>query len=425
MATKTGIEAILKIYDIGWRLCMPLLRFNHRLKDGLDSRKSANHLQSADVWIQAASAGEAYLSCAILKNLNPAHPVRVLVTTNTRQGMDIINKEIQDISADNHSGISAYSCFFPFDRPSLMEAAVAKINPRVMVLLETEIWPGLLAALKKNGVRILIVNGRLTPKSLRQYIRWQKFLKHLCPDKILAISKADADRFGMLFGKNKVSIMNNIKFDRLNPEILDVNIQLKKLIPETAHFLVYGSIREQEEPLVKNILSDVCKQSPETITGLFPRHMHRIDNWINILNRSGLKWQLRSGLNEKPAEKGTIILWDTFGELNQTYAIATAVFVGGSLAPLGGQNFLEPLIYGIKPVIGPYWDNFAWIGEEIISQGLVIRADNWQSVASELIRQLQSPQSKEIVREEAARYITERSGGTAQACRLIEMELGL
>ena len=145
--------------------------------------------------------------------------------------MDIINKEIAGHLDMIIRKSVYYSSFFPFDRPSIMEAAAANIHPRVMVLLETEIWPGLLAALKKNESKILIVNGRLTPKSLGQYMRWRKFLQHLCPDKILAISKADADRFGMLFGNDKVGVMHNIKFDRLNPETKANENPFKKTDP--------------------------------------------------------------------------------------------------------------------------------------------------------------------------------------------------
>ena len=424
MAKPRGIKTILKVYDMGWRLCIPMLRLNKRLEDGFDFRRSAGHLKQADLWLQAASAGEAYLACSIVKQLKFIKPARILVTTNTRQGLDIINKNIAGISTD-HSEVSVFSSFFPFDQPAIMDAAAANIRPRVMVLLETEIWPGLLAALKKNNSKIIIINGRLTPKSLGRYMRWRRFLQHLGPDKILAISKEDAGRFGTLFGQDKVGVMHNIKFDQLIPETKANENHLRKLIPATVPFLVYGSIREQEEPMIENIISDVYRHLPETITGLFPRHMHRIDHWKNALNRSGLKWGLRSSLDETAADKGTVILWDKFGELNQAYSLANAVFVGGSLAPLGGQNFLEPLICGVPPVIGPYWDNFAWVGQEIFSGGLVIKADNWQAVSDRLIRQLQQPEPKETIRDLALQYIQNRTGGTGQACRLIERELNI
>jgi 3-deoxy-D-manno-octulosonic-acid transferase len=422
MKIKKGYRIIFQIYDLVWRVCLPMLRLNSRLKDGFEARRSVGHMEPADLWIQAASAGEAYLASTLLNCLNLPGPLKVLLTTNTRQGLDIIRKGIDDLSADN-SEISAVASFFPFDRPAIMDAAVKKINPKAMVLLETEIWPGLLAALKKNKSRILIVNGRITPKSLGRYMKFQKFLQHLGPDRILAISKEDARRFGDLFGHDKVDVMHNIKFDRLNSSITNSDNPLNKIIPGTSPLLVMGSVRQEEEPLVDQIVREVIRQLPDTIIGIFPRHMHRIRQWEQILNQSGLKWQLRSTLCNGVAEKGTVIVWDTFGELNHAYALADAVFVGGSLAPLGGQNFLEPLIYGIAPVIGPHWNNFAWVGEEIISQGMVIRVDDWKSVSSELIKQLQHPTPKEVIREAAIRYISDRKGGAEQACRLIRTEL--
>jgi 3-deoxy-D-manno-octulosonic-acid transferase len=422
MAIKSGYRFVFQLYDLAWRLCIPMLRLNNRLRDGLETRRSVGHLEPADLWIQAASAGEAYLAYEILKHLNPPQPVKILLTTNTRQGLDIIHKGIADISADN-SKITAVASFFPFDRPAIMDAAVNKINPKAMVLLETEIWPGLLYALKKNNSRILLINGRVTPKSLGRYMKWRNFLQQISPDKILATSGDDAQRFGDLFGHDKVGVMPNIKFDRLDASTKNTDNPLSKMIPAASSFLVLGSIRQEEEPLVDQIMRYISRQLPDVMIGIFPRHMHRIHQWEQILMQSGLKWQLRSDRACAVAEKGSVILWDMFGELNPAYALANAVFVGGSLAPLGGQNFLEPLIYGVKPVIGPYWDNFAWVGEEIFSTGMVIKADNWQMVASELISQMKHPASKDVVRESAVRYITNRSGGTEQACCLIRKEL--
>ena len=408
----------LRLYDFIWRLFIPLLRFNSRLKDGYDSRCSTSKLKPADIWIQAASAGEAYLAWSLLENLRPDQPVNILITTNTRQGLDIIKKAIDAITPNNHQ-ITADCAYIPFDRPTIMKSAVCKINPKMMILLETEIWPGLFFALKKLKRKIIIINGRLTPKSLRRYMLWPSFWQALSPDKILAISEADADRFAALFGQKNVQTMHNIKFDRLTTNVETGGNHLKSFIPATSPILVLGSVRQQEEDQIINIITDIFLKLPETIIGLFPRHMHRISYWEHALNQMNVKWKLRSELNEKSVENGTIILWDTFGELNLAYALAKAVFVGGSLAPLGGQNFLEPMIYGITPVIGPFWENFAWVGADIFKQGLAIKADNWQSVASELVNQLQHPGPGGALQKAAISYINNRKGGTAQACNLI------
>lgn len=418
---RPKILLALRLYDILWRLCIPLLKLNSRLKDGYDERCSGASLRPADIWIQAASAGEAYLALSLIENMNPATPARVLVTTNTRQGLDIIKNTIESKKMNQ---ITVESAYIPFDRPSVMDTVVQRICPKLMILLETEIWPGLLFALKKNNVTTIIINGRVTPKSLKGYMTWPLLWKVLSPDKILAISGDDAERFASLFGPEKVQTMSNIKFDQLQTVINDTDNHLKAYIPDHTAFLVLGSVRQPEEQQVENIIQNIKSTLPETIIGLFPRHMHRIKYWEQTLHRLNIEYKLRSDLNRQPVANGTIILWDTFGELNPAYALAKAVFVGGSLVPLGGQNFLEPMIYGITPIIGPFWENFAWVGDDIFNQGLAIKVNNWQSAASGLIHQLRQTigQTESADRRQAAaiRYIEERKGGTQQACELIE-----
>ena len=114
-----------------------------------------------------------------------------------------------------------------------------------------------------------------------------------------------------------------------------------------------------------------------------------------------------------------MILWDTFGELTLAYELSKAAFVGGSLAPLGGQNFLEALTCGVIPVIGPSWENFAWVGREIVEQGIVRNAADWKEVADILVEAVKKSPSHEKVREAALRYVKDRQGGTTCACRLI------
>jgi 3-deoxy-D-manno-octulosonic-acid transferase len=146
--------------------------------------------------------------------------------------------------------------------------------------------------------------------------------------------------------------------------------------------------------------------------------MHRIKYWENALDRLAIPWALRSK-TEKHVSCGTVILWDTFGELTLAYELSKAAFVGGSLAPLGGQNFLEALTCGVVPVIGPSWENFAWVGHEIVEQGLVRNAADWNEVADILVEGVKKSPSHEKVREAALRYVKDRQGGTIRACRLI------
>ena len=376
-------------------------------------------LTNADVWIQAASAGESKMAKAILGRLNPGKPVHVLLTSNTNQGMEILERAIID-SGTNENGVTAHAAYCPFDRPSIMKRAVQLVRPRVMVLLESEIWPGLLAALKKFQSNILVLNGRMTPKSLSRYLIWPSLWHALRPDKILAISENDAERFGRVFGRKHVEVMPNIKFDGVDnlDDRAGANNPLEKIIQPGTPFLVLGSVRKEEERLIEKIIVDILDRCPKTIIGLFPRHMHRMAHWMETLDRMAISWTTRSKMNAH-AHNGTLILWDTFGELSSAYRLAKGAFVGGSLAPLGGQNFLEPLMCGITPVIGPSWENFAWTGREIVENGLVKVAANWLEVVNFLVENLEKPFPHENVRKAALRYLKDRQGGTAKACRLI------
>jgi 3-deoxy-D-manno-octulosonic-acid transferase len=415
------LKATLYLYNLGWHLIIPALRLNQRLADGFRQRTLQQMtLTRADLWIQAASSGESYLAWSILKKLHPHKPVKVIVTSNTRQGVDIIDRAITDI-APNQRGVSVCSAYFPFDKPSIMETAVKTIRPRVMVLLESEIWPGLLAALRKHGCHTIIINGRITARSLTRYMIWPSFWRMIGPDKILGISESDVKRFATIFGKKRAEVMSNIKFDNIGDIAhgLETEKHLGKIIRSGTLFLVLGSTRREEEPEVEKIILDIHRRRPDTVIGLFPRHMHRITYWKEVLNRIATSWMLRSQI-EKSVPDGTVILWDTFGELSSAYSLSKGAFVGGSLAPLGGQNFLEPLTCGVIPVIGPSWENFAWVGREIEDQGLVHVASNWKEVANFLVQSLEKTTPRENVRKAAIMYMKNRQGGTNKACRLIE-----
>jgi 3-deoxy-D-manno-octulosonic-acid transferase len=410
-------------YNLGWKIAIPLLRKNPRLAEGFEQRIFQEKMpEKADLWIQAASGGESYLARTLLENLSPARPINILLTSNTRQGMDILADAVRDIRSER---MRAYAAYFPFDKPENMSRVVRHVCPKVMVLLESEIWPGLLSALKSNNCKILIINGRMTEKSLRRYRLWLSFWYALRPDKVLAISEKDAERFAALFGKETVSVMSNIKFDRFDAAARAENPLEKILITENP-FLVLGSTGDKEEPFIEKMILRILDKQPDTLIGLFPRHMYRIPHWKAVLENLSVPWILRSEISAQncmPVSAGTVILWDVFGELAQAYQLSKAAFVGGSLIPFGGQNFLEPLICGVVPVIGPYWGNFFWIGKEIEAEGLLKIAGNWKSAADMLLAHIENSSSRETVRKAALQYIKDRQGGAATAGRIVSESL--
>jgi len=381
-------------------------------------------LPVADIWIQAASAGESYLALEIIKALKVDRTVKILVTTNTSQGIDILNRALADQGSTGEK-IHVTVAYFPFDKPALMHKAVAAIRPAAMVLLETEIWPGLLRALNQQHCKAIIINGRITDRSLKRYLLWPSIWHHLRPAKVLAISPVDAERFKQLFGPDGIETMPNIKFDRVASAAASADHpnRIKDLVPGGLTFAVLASVRRQEEPLVQQIIIAILGSRPQTVIGLFPRHLHRIRSWQKALNQAGVRWSLRSEA-KGPASAGTVIIWDTFGELQQAYQFCNSAFVGGSLAPLGGQNFLEALICGTRPVIGPSWENFAWVGAEIIDAGLLRVAGTWQEVADLVLKEMANPAPRDEIINRSFEYIKDRQGGTARACRAITALMG-
>jgi len=411
-------------YDLSWRMALPWLKLNQRLAEGHAQRALKDDLPAvADLWIQAASVGESFLALEILKNLQLEQPIKILLTANTHQGIDILDQALPELLRDKNQ-IQTAVRYFPFDKPSIMAAAVAGIRPNVMVLLETEIWPGLLQALKAQRCKSIIVNGRITAKSLKRYLLWPSIWQSLRPDRILAISPADADRFGRLFGQDAVVVMPNIKFDRVAPSTPDHvdHDQIRSILPAGLPFVVFASVRHEEEAKVKKMVREITRNRPQAVMGLFPRHLQRLKYWQDELTQLGKQWVLRSAVSN-PVSAGTVILWDTFGELMPAYCLSQATFIGGSLASLGGQNFLEAIVSGVIPVIGPSWENFAWVGQEIVDAGLLRVANDWQQAAVFILQELAAPRPRAEVIETAQRFFETRRGGTDQACRQIEAML--
>ncbi len=411
------------LYQLLWYVVRPCLKLNARMRIGYKQRTLKIPPSPADLWIQAASVGEAYLAWELVKKLPCSVPTTILITSNTSQGFDIL----LDIAKDDlgaHKTIK--TAYFPFDQPSIMTRALAAVEPKALVLLESELWPGLMAACKRHEVKTLVINGRMTKRSMESYLRWPTIWRDLRPDKILAMSEDDAQRFSTLYGSNVVDTMTNIKFDRLTPGPLTDFARdnpLSTLFTKGDLFIVLGSIRREEEDEIATLLADLYDHNDQLIIGLFPRHMHRINNWKNVLTSLKLPWELRSTCAKK-VEPGTIILWDTMGELEKAYRLARSAFVGGSLAPVGGQNFLEPISCGIRPVIGPHWTNFAWVGREIIDQGLVCEVQNRQDVAEYLLEHATKEPDRQSTKEALQTFIRNRQGGTMVACQHINSILG-
>jgi len=426
MQFSTLHKLFLGAYGAGWTLALPFLARARRLRRGFKDRLAADGWAGArgwdDVWIQAASGGEAYLAWELMRGMPVEPRLSLLATTNTEQGMDILDQAL-DWRAKNRPGHPGERAYFPFDSPHIMRRALNMTLPKVVALLETELWPGLLAACAAEDVPVVVLNARMTSKSLAGYLGLAKFFKAVAPREVLAVSEADAQRFATLFGAGRVRVMPNMKFDRFALQAhadQDAANPLTPLLGQGVSLCVLGSLRAEEEPDALAMVRRLREERPKTTLGLFPRHMERVDAWQALLRRAGLPFLLRSRLAaDQPAPAGAIILWDAFGELNDAYALARAAFVGGSLKPLGGQNFLEPLAHGIVPCIGPHWSNFAWVGRDIVAQGLAREARDAAKAAETLVALLKRPLPKDAVQQRARAFFDARRGGGEMAAQCV------
>jgi 3-deoxy-D-manno-octulosonic-acid transferase len=411
------IPDFMGFYNMLWAAALPFLRRHPRLARTFAQRTDPSHLNPADVWIQAASAGEALLAACLVQHFSPDRPVRILITTTTDQGMEILCSELEKKPVSAKVSISV--AWFPFDIPSVAARAVEVVNPQVMVLVETELWPALLHFLNRRHTRVVVVNGRMSVKSRRGYKMTQCVWSNIGLHQILAVSDPDAGRFREVFDGARVSVMPNIKFETLTPEAPEIPTSVSTdIFPCPWPVSVFASIRRQEETQVLKMIHTLLHQFPGQVMAIFPRHMHRLGFWKRRLKKTGAKVYLRSELASPPAEPG-IILWDRFGEMRHVFRYAHAVFMGGSLKPLGGQNFLEPLLQGPPVVTGPFWDDFFWVGKKVFDTGLVQRKKDWQSAAHAMVSFLKHPEDRTLRQKKAQAYVAARSGGADMACQSI------
>ncbi len=413
------IPNFFRFYNLMWTLALPFLKTSPRLRTGFDRRTSPGHLPGADIWLQAASAGEAYLAVRLIGQMDPPISLHVLITTTTVQGMDILKSGLSRSSLSPHITLSLD--WFPFDKPDIVQAAVRAVRPKVMVLLETELWPGLLYCLKQSRIRILIINARMSAGSHARYMKTRWLWRHLAPDEVLAISPQDARRFGRVFDTARVRTMDNIKFESMEtphplPETLPN--QVDRPIPDHLPLTILASVREPEEKPALKLLKTILTNYPKQCVAVFPRHMNRIPHWEKHLTANGLAFCRRSDPGAHRIGPG-IILWDVFGELKTVYEWASVVFVGGTLKPLGGQNFIEPAVSGAVTVIGPYFDDFAWAARDMLRENLIFKAPNWRRAARLMVRSLETPGNRETLKNRALTHVRSRQGGSRRACREI------
>jgi 3-deoxy-D-manno-octulosonic-acid transferase len=316
--------------------------------------------------------------------------------------------------------------YTPFDLPGVMRRFLDRVSPRLVLVMETEIWPNMLAACADRGVLSMLINARLSARSARGYARLATLSRESVRrfERIAAQTPADAARFVDLGADpERVSVTGSIKFDLEQPASMrDRAEALRRGWGSDRRVWVAASTRDGEEEQVLDAHARVRERFPDTLLVLVPRHPERFDRVAALVRRRGFVLARRSGAQICPAE-AEVYLGDSMGELGWFFAAADVAFVGGSLVPTGGHNLLEPAAAGLPVLAGPHTFNFLEVTRLLVDQGAMRRVKDADELAEWLLRWLGDASERARVGEQGLRVIEANRGAAARLIELVDAGL--
>ena len=326
------------------------------------------------LWVHAVSVGEARASAALVRSLAAAHADHELLLTCTTAAGRATLMELH--------GESIRVAWLPYDYPGAVRRFLEHFRPRLGLLMETEIWPNLLAACGAHGVPVLLANARMSEQSAHGYRRWSALAQPAFASlaAVCAQSGADALRLRAL-GARRVEVTGNLKFDSVPDEIKRAEgVAWRSQLDRPV--LLLASTRDGEE---KMLLEAFPAWDGKLLTLVVPRHPRRFDEVAHLSVKDGFPVARRSR-GESPGEQDRVHLGDTMGEMDFYYAAADVAVIGGSFAPLGGQNLIEACAAGVPVVLGPSMFNFAEATRLALEAGAAVQATDAASAIREAMR---------------------------------------
>lgn len=363
-------------------------------------------INTNSIWLHAVSFGELKAAIPLINELQKNFPdYRIIVTTMTVTGSGLAQKSFnQDI----------YHCYCPYDYPFAINHFLKMTNPKLLILMETEIWPNWLFYCDKNNIPVMIANARLSQKSLNGYQRFKFFLKHLLPTIKLIAAQSEQDRKHFLtlgFPKEKVKLFGNVKFDLNVPNNLveearqwrqQSNCLDKKI-------LIAASTHEGEEKIILEAFQQLKKQFSNLLLIIVPRHPERFESVVKLCSNYSQHIARRTqGLFAKTGTE--IFIVDTMGELLLFYAIANLAFVGGSLVNIGGHNLLEAAANGIPTITGKHMHNFQFIYDQMSQLETTYTVENEKEFTEIATNLLKNEALQARIRERNLAFIAQNRG---------------
>lgn len=346
---------------------MAFLGLKSRLAERLGLSLPDPCIQEGSIWVHALSVGEVISAVPMIQSLRCSKPDRqIVLSVATKTGMKIARERLlSDV---------VRLFYMPLDLWWYGEALISRLKPSVFVLVETDIWPGILWQLRRKGIPCFLVNGRVSPKTYKNYARFPRAAKWVFRNfsKCLMQSQGDRERLLRTAGRaSDVLVTGNIKFDR-DWKLLDNSEKLYLLrlfgFDSDDPVWVAGSTHRGEDKIILEVFAELLKNFPRLRLVLAPRLVEEAGFIIKAAREMNIKAALRSHLPESGLDRRVVVI-DTVGELERIYGLAQVSFVGGSLVPFGGHNLLEPASHGSVVIFGPYTHNFEEMTEMLLAAG--------------------------------------------------------
>ena len=379
--------------------------------------KSLFTVKTKPLVFHCASVGEVLAATPLIKALQKVHPnLNILITCNTPTGREQILSQFKNTVACS---------YLPIDFPFATARFLKRIKPQALCILETELWPNLMAISHKKNIPVLVINARLSEKSQQGYQKVAK-LTHIIMRSITVLAshnKTDAKRFIELgLEASKSHVTGSIKFD-ITPseEQLAKVLNLKQLYSSNERFVwVAGSTHPVEHELVLLAHQELLKKQPNALLIIAPRHPEQFDKVAELLTQSPLSFSRRSQNNYNNEQ---VLLADTLGELQCLYGAANVSFIGGSLIRRGGHNPLESAAFSVGVITGPHTYNFDHVYPELTKLKGAVVVDSNDELAKQLITFSQNTKACQTLGIKAAQCVTKNQGAIQKTLTIINQYL--
>jgi len=369
------------------------------------------------IWLHAVSVGEVIAARPLLKSLRRRYPNHAIVVSNTTETGKTTAAGFEEIDL---------CLYFPFDFLSSVRAMLSSVRPRIIIIMETEIWPNFSREAARKDIPLVLANGRISDRSFSRYLTFSWFFRPAlrCFSAICMQSVVGQERITAIGADPEtVRVTGNLKNDipsRLVSEEERALLREQYSIPKDCCVLTAGSSRDGEEQFVISAYKELSSEINNLFLVLVPRHPERTEQVAALIQNAGLRYQRRTALRaDRQLQCGEVLLVDTVGEMMDMYALSDIAFVGGSLAPHGGHNLLEPTSVGVPSVFGPHMANFREIEALVLQYGAGIQIHNPEELTTTFLSLITSADLRRIMGQNGLKLMRDNGGATERHIEVI------